>query len=38
MFYITGDTHGDFFRIKNFCEMNKTTREDVMMRYLFSCF
>ncbi len=31
MFYITGDTHGDFYRIKDFCNKNNTTRDDVMI-------
>ena len=29
--YITGDTHGDFMRIKMFCEENKTTTDDIMI-------
>lgn len=29
--YITGDTHGDFKRIKKFCELNNTTTDDVMI-------
>lgn len=31
MFYITGDTHGQFEHIKEFCDVNKTTTEDVMI-------
>ena len=31
MFYITGDTHRDFKRIKLFCKENKTTKEDVII-------
>ena len=31
MIYITGDTHGDFFRIKQFCERMKTTKDDIMI-------
>ena len=30
-FYITGDTHGDFRRIKQFCFENDTTAEDVII-------
>lgn len=30
-FYITGDTHRDFDRIKKFCQENITTKEDVMI-------
>ena len=30
-FYITGDTHGDFRRIGQFCVENDTTAEDVMV-------
>ena len=30
-FYITGDTHGKFDRIKMFCDENKTTKEDIMI-------
>lgn len=30
-FYITGDTHGDFSRIKDFCEEEETTKDDVMI-------
>ena len=30
-FYITGDTHGDFSRIAEFCDENATTTEDVMI-------
>jgi 3-oxoacid CoA-transferase subunit A len=31
MFYITGDTHGDFRRFEKFCEKFNTTEEDVMI-------
>lgn len=31
MFYITGDTHGDFQRIEAFCKRFDTSREDVMI-------
>ena len=31
MTYITGDTHGRFERIKEFCNEQKTTNEDVMI-------
>lgn len=31
MFYITGDTHGDFSRIERFCERFSPTRDDVMI-------
>jgi 3-oxoacid CoA-transferase subunit A len=30
-FYITGDTHGDFSRIENFCSEQETTVDDVMI-------
>ena len=30
-FYITGDTHGDFSRIEEFCRENDTTKEEVMI-------
>ena len=30
-YYITGDTHGDFSRIVEFCEANGTDTEDVMI-------
>lgn len=30
-FYITGDTHGDFSRIEQFCFENETSIEDVMI-------
>mgnify|MGYP001021568543 CR=1 FL=1 len=30
-FYITGDTHGNFNRIEEFCSENDTTKEDVMI-------
>ena len=29
--YITGDTHRDFSRIYNFCEREKTTKDDIMI-------
>lgn len=31
MIYITGDTHGNFYNIENFCKRNKTTRDDVII-------
>lgn len=31
MIYITGDTHGTFGRIRNFCQKMKTTKEDIMI-------
>ena len=31
MYYITGDTHGDFTRIERFCECFNPTRDDVMI-------
>lgn len=31
MFYITGDTHGEFYRIEQFCEEYETTTDDVMI-------
>lgn len=31
MIYITGDTHGDFSRINDFCFKNKTTTDDIMI-------
>ncbi len=31
MFYITGDTHGEFYRIEQFCEEYETSKEDVMI-------
>lgn len=31
MYYITGDTHGDFTRIERFCERFHPTRDDVMI-------
>ena len=31
MIYITGDTHGDFDRIEEFCELYGTTQEDDIM-------
>ena len=30
MIYITGDTHGKFERIEQFCGKFKTSREDVL--------
>lgn len=30
-FYITGDTHGDFGRIEQFCLENDTTSDDVLI-------
>lgn len=31
MIYITGDTHGEFYRIEQFCEEYETTVEDVLI-------
>ena len=31
MIYITGDTHRDFSRIKQFCKENDTTQNDIMI-------
>ena len=31
MIYLTGDTHGSFERISEFCHRFKTTKEDVMI-------
>ena len=31
MFYITGDTHGSFLRIAEFCSLVRTTKEDVLI-------
>lgn len=31
MIYLTGDTHGEFKRIADFCDENSTTKEDVMI-------
>lgn len=31
MIYITGDTHGQFGRIEEFCERLKTSREDILI-------
>lgn len=31
MIYITGDTHGEFERIENFCQMNRTSKDDIMI-------
>ncbi|MDR0851618.1 MAG: metallophosphoesterase, partial [Clostridiales Family XIII bacterium] len=31
MIYITGDTHGDFFRIQDFCRRQETGYEDIMI-------
>lgn len=31
MFYLTGDTHGQFDRIIKFCEIMKTTKDDVLI-------
>ena len=30
-FYITGDTHGNFDRIEEFCQLNETTTDDVLI-------
>ena len=29
-YYITGDTHGDFWRIEQFAERNRLTEDDVI--------
>lgn len=31
MIYLTGDTHGDFSRIEEFCQENETTKDDVLI-------
>ncbi|MCM1548850.1 MAG: metallophosphoesterase [Clostridium sp.] len=31
MIYITGDTHGQFERIENFCRRFETSREDILI-------
>lgn len=31
MIYLTGDTHGSFERIQNFCEQQSTTKDDIMI-------
>lgn len=31
MIWITGDTHGQFFSIKEFCRRNKTTKDDIII-------
>lgn len=31
MIYITGDTHGEFYQIDDFCRNHKTTKEDVII-------
>lgn len=31
MFYITGDTHGGFSRVEDFCESHGTTKDDVLI-------
>lgn len=31
MIYITGDTHGQFGRIEEFCEQKKVSREDILI-------
>lgn len=31
MVYITGDTHGDFRRVADFCDMHQTSREDILI-------
>ena len=31
MIYITGDTHGQFYRIESFCKQNHTVKEDIMI-------
>lgn len=35
MIVLTGDTHGDFERIFEFCDEYETTTEDVMVGYPF---
>ena len=29
--FLTGDTHGNFDRIKRFCGLNNTTKDDVLI-------
>ena len=31
MIYVTGDTHRDFSRIKQFCKEHNTTQDDIMI-------
>ena len=31
MVYVTGDTHGDFRRIKKFCKLADTTKADTLI-------
>ena len=31
MIYITGDTHRDFFRVRKFCRINETSKEDLLI-------
>ena len=31
MIYITGDTHGDFHRIEQFCEKVQPTSDDILV-------
>ena len=31
MIYITGDTHGDFDRVKEFCQKMDTSKEDILI-------
>ena len=31
MIYITGDKHGDFYDIKEFCTINETTKKDILI-------
>ena len=31
MIYITGDRHGDYYDIKEFCIINKTTKKDILI-------
>lgn len=31
MIYITGDTHGDFRRVENFCKENNTSKDDILI-------
>ena len=34
MLFITGDTHGNFNRIEEFCSENDTTKEDLLKAML----
>ena len=31
MIYVTGDTHGIFTRVDEFCRTNKTTKDDILI-------